>query len=162
MELRPLALCIQEPFFRPWPEVVTLEPQTSMARGAIFVTRFVNREAVRAGLPHGSKAKNIHWPEKAQSWPQLFMNRTLSCEGYHSMRCNIMVQLRKPANVLRELSYNSAKDRNWSDRGNLTPHTFVHTIVRGEELLDQEPTGDAVVVLAEPYEGELLPSSSER
>jgi|SRR6516164_5951347 len=34
-------------------------------------------------------------------------------------------------------------------------------VVRGEELLDQEPIGDAVVVLPEPYKGKLLPSSSE-
>ena len=73
-----------------------------------------------------------------------------------------MVQLRKPANVLRELSYNSAKDRNWSDRGNLTPHAFVQTIGRqGGGIIGSGTTGDAVVVLAEPYEGELLPSSPE-
>ena len=90
------------------------------------------------------------------------MNRTLSCEGYHSMRCNIVVQLHKPVTFLRELSYNSAKARNWSDRGNLTPHAFVHTIGRqGGGIIGSGTTGDAVVVLAEPYEGELLPSSPE-
>src|SRR6516225_9086204 len=96
MELRPLTLRIQGPFFRPWLKSSPWNVQTSMARGAISVTRSVNREAVGVGLPHGPRAKNTHWIEKAQSWPQLFVNRTISCKEYPSMRCNIMVQLRKP------------------------------------------------------------------